>query len=344
MNAYYKGQPVFGPRGPAGPDGNPIGTIISFMGTSTPKDYLACDGAEYSISQYPALAAFFETQFGTKNHFGGDGTTTFAVPDMRNLFLRGYHGEAEEQLSGEVGEKQEGTEFPDYGAADTMVPEGRIYIANPTPATGYHVKNTDSIYAPETRYVSVAKEFALAPSNNERYAEWFTSRPVNMAVLYCIKAAESVPGESVYSTEEIRVGTWIDGKPLYQITKTGMLSSESVNAYAPPIGFAFSEQIDYPIYLEASIYNGTIILFGEQGSIESIAWNRPNNRIEVYLSANTYVDSVITCTIRYTKPTDQPTIELPAAVAGEPAQTLYKAAPRSVTAVTLDSFTKNEEL
>ena len=33
MNAYYKGMPVFGPRGPAGPDGNPIGTVISFMVT-----------------------------------------------------------------------------------------------------------------------------------------------------------------------------------------------------------------------------------------------------------------------------------------------------------------------
>lgn len=198
------------------PDNNPIGTIISFMGTSAPAGYLVCDGSEYIISQYPALASFFEAQFGTKNHFGGNGTTTFAVPDMRNLFLRGYHGEAEEQLSGEVGERQEGTKFPDYGAANTMVPEGRIYVANPTPATGYHVKNTDSIYAPETRYISVAKELALSSPNEEEYAEWFTSRPVNMAVLYCIKAAESVPAENVYSTDETRIGTWIDGKPIYR--------------------------------------------------------------------------------------------------------------------------------
>jgi len=30
----------------------------------------------------------------------------------------------------------------------------------------------------------------------------------------------SGPGEEVYSTEETRIGTWIDGKPLYRITFT----------------------------------------------------------------------------------------------------------------------------
>lgn len=109
----------------------------------------------------------------------------------------------------------------------------------------------------------------------------------------------------VYSTEEIRIGTWIDGKPLYQMTKTGTISSNSLNAYAPPIGFVFSEKIDTPVYLEPVIYNGTITIFGEQGSIESIVWNHSNNRIEVYLTANTYIGSAITCTIRYTKTTDE---------------------------------------
>lgn len=112
MNAYFKGQPVYGPRGPAGPDGNPVGTVISFMGTSAPEDYLVCDGAEYPIGDYPDLAEHFRQQFGAAGHFGGDGENTFAVPDLRNLFLRGYHCGAEEQLSGEVGEKQKATEIP----------------------------------------------------------------------------------------------------------------------------------------------------------------------------------------------------------------------------------------
>ena len=106
-------------------DGNPVGSVISFLGQTAPAGYLACDGAEHSVSEYPALADFFRQQFGAASHFGGDGETTFAVPDM--------------QQSGS-------------------------------------------------------------------------------AVLYCIKAAVSVPAENVYSTEEQRIGTWIDGKPLYRRT------------------------------------------------------------------------------------------------------------------------------
>lgn len=93
MSIRYKGKVISGvsrglqgeqgPRGPAGPDGNPIGTVISYMGLTAPQDYLVCDGVEYNITDYSELAKFFETQFGAKNHFGGDGTITFAVPDLQ---------------------------------------------------------------------------------------------------------------------------------------------------------------------------------------------------------------------------------------------------------------------
>lgn len=60
----------------------PIGTVISYMGVTAPQDYLACDGSTYNISAYPDLADFFESQFGSKNYFGGDGVTTFGVPTL----------------------------------------------------------------------------------------------------------------------------------------------------------------------------------------------------------------------------------------------------------------------
>ena len=59
-----------------------------------PAGYLICDGTVKDIREYPAL------------------------PDMRNLFLRGYHCEAEEWPSGEVGVKQEGTEHPTVTSSD----------------------------------------------------------------------------------------------------------------------------------------------------------------------------------------------------------------------------------
>ena len=66
-------------------DGNleetPVGSIISYMGNNVPKHYLPCDGSIYNIADYPELALHIKNEFGTYNYFGGDGITTFAVPD-----------------------------------------------------------------------------------------------------------------------------------------------------------------------------------------------------------------------------------------------------------------------
>ena len=91
MDVYVKGTRVSVPRGPAGPDGNPIGTIVQMIGASAPDGYLNCDGSEYSIGKYPHLANFIKQQFGTPNYFGGDGSSSFAVPD-----LSGEYGNLEE--------------------------------------------------------------------------------------------------------------------------------------------------------------------------------------------------------------------------------------------------------
>ena len=192
MNAYYKGQPIFGPRGPAGPDGNPIGTVISFMGITAPEDYLVCDGAEYSISLYPALASFFEAQFGAKNHFGGDGTATFAVPDMRNLFLRGYRGEAGEQLSGEIGDRQEATEFPNIFNASTS--QAYSVASIKTANTGnITASNVDKGINSSTMGRAIVGGTTFSPLDIPGLAKFekYTAHPVNMAVLYCIKAADT---------------------------------------------------------------------------------------------------------------------------------------------------------
>lgn len=85
MRIYVNGTmvEVTGKQGPAGPDGNPIGTVISFMGSAAPEDYLVCDGGVHNIAEYPDLAEFFREQFGSASHFGGDGETTFAVPTVQ---------------------------------------------------------------------------------------------------------------------------------------------------------------------------------------------------------------------------------------------------------------------
>ena len=68
----------------AGIEDTPVGHILSYMGTTAPKHYLVCDGAEYYIVDYPYLAQHIESNFGSVNYFGGDGDATFAVPTLEN--------------------------------------------------------------------------------------------------------------------------------------------------------------------------------------------------------------------------------------------------------------------
>jgi len=53
----------------------PIGSMLDFAGAVAPVGWLLCDGTVYQISAYPLLGAML------KGQYGGDGTTTFGVPD-----------------------------------------------------------------------------------------------------------------------------------------------------------------------------------------------------------------------------------------------------------------------
>jgi microcystin-dependent protein len=70
-------QGIQGPIGPVGPS-NPVGTILEFAGSVLPAGYLWCDGAEYD----PAVEVDLFNAIGIA--FGGDGVTTFNVPDKRD--------------------------------------------------------------------------------------------------------------------------------------------------------------------------------------------------------------------------------------------------------------------
>lgn len=62
----------------------PTGAIIPYAGTSTPSAWIFCDGSAVSRSTYSSLFSAIGTTWGA-----GDGLTTFNVPDLQNMFLRG---------------------------------------------------------------------------------------------------------------------------------------------------------------------------------------------------------------------------------------------------------------
>ena len=57
-----------------------LGTIILFAGNFAPKGWYTCEGQTLQISQYTALFSILGT------YYGGDGVTTFKLPDFRGAF------------------------------------------------------------------------------------------------------------------------------------------------------------------------------------------------------------------------------------------------------------------
>jgi microcystin-dependent protein len=56
----------------------PIGSLLSFAGSTAPSFYLLCDGTAVSRSQYSALFSIIGTTYGV-----GDASTTFNVPNLK---------------------------------------------------------------------------------------------------------------------------------------------------------------------------------------------------------------------------------------------------------------------
>ena len=166
------------------------------MGKEAPQDYLVCDGSELNISEYGALANYFEKQFGTKNHFGGDGVNTFAIPDLRDEFLRGYKGDNERQLSGEIGEHQDATSIP-----QTILAGNGLYYYHGDYSGLSEVEQSNNWLLPmDSDEVvggssqSKTTQFLGTIKDNPDGVAKVTTRPTNVAVLFCIKYTESASG------------------------------------------------------------------------------------------------------------------------------------------------------
>jgi microcystin-dependent protein len=62
----------------------PTGTVVAFAGTTAPSGWLLCDGTAVPRAANAALFAAIGTTYG-----GGDGTTTFNLPDLRGRMPMG---------------------------------------------------------------------------------------------------------------------------------------------------------------------------------------------------------------------------------------------------------------
>jgi len=70
--------------------GVPVGTVVTFAGSSAPTNWVLCYGQELAIATYGALYAVLSTTYGAlTNGSGGAGSTHFRVPDLRGRTTAG---------------------------------------------------------------------------------------------------------------------------------------------------------------------------------------------------------------------------------------------------------------
>lgn len=159
----------------------PIGSIVPFMGTTAPTNYLICNGQTYNISDYKKIADHIKANFGSYNYFGGNGTTTFAVPDLRGEFLRGAgtNSHTNQGSGASVGQHQDATEIPYIGSFTTGA---QIR----TRSDGQHnaPQNMDAQLGTSLKWSNTS----MASEGTETGYNLFSTRPTNTSVNYIIKA------------------------------------------------------------------------------------------------------------------------------------------------------------
>lgn len=233
----------------------PVGNIISYMGNNVPRHYLACDGTIYNIGDYPALEAHFIEEFGRVNYFGGNGTTTWAVPDLQGEFLRGT-GENSHPRSGDgadVGVHQEGTMNPYTMVLDNSTANASQISVDPNysehPGTASGAGNWWGAGNPDYKNTTNNKLWRNPTTTQGTvdttgtYASGYVARPTNTSVKYCIKYESTM--QVILGSEQYKVGgtyTLGTGVQVWQkVTLTPTHGDSSlVNSdtyYAPVTGY-----------------------------------------------------------------------------------------------------------
>ena len=154
------------------------GSIIAYAGTSVPSDYLSCDGSAISRSTYANLFSAIGTTWGA-----GNGSSTFNVPDLRAMFLRGTgtHGTAN---------MAKGTDFsaPAVGTIENDQMQDHKHETIMSPGTSYQGYSSYAIgnHAYGTTYnFTTTAPLEINSQGTPRTGD--ETRPVNASVLYIIK-------------------------------------------------------------------------------------------------------------------------------------------------------------
>ena len=159
----------------------PAGAVQFFAMDTAPVGWLKANGAALSRTTYANLFAAIGTRFGE-----GDGSTTFNLPDLRGLFLRGWDDGRGLDKNRELGSWQiDGTISDKDKDKNKVIIHSSIGYSNEynnkVPIEQNNLKQ-ETMY--KTNMASTAAFGSERPIDLNRQSE---VRPLNVALLACIK-------------------------------------------------------------------------------------------------------------------------------------------------------------
>lgn len=205
---------------------NPLGTILSFGGTTAPDGWELCHGQLLSRTEYADLFAVIGTNFGA-----GDGSTTFKLPDLRGEFLRGAgtNSHTNQGDGSTIGDHQDATEVPTFITRHNSANSNTFVSYTYNNTTNNAPSNIDkSVPLPAANGVGTNNIITGSDYSTTVASIRFSTRPTNTSVEFIIKVKKTdVPidlmssikdmAKDVYSTGEVKTNkVWIDGKPIYR--------------------------------------------------------------------------------------------------------------------------------
>jgi microcystin-dependent protein len=120
-----------------------IGTVMMFGGNFAPAGWVFCDGSLLPIAQFDAFFALIGTTY------GGDGQTTFAVPDLRSRvpIHQGTGSGLSTFVLGETGGTETATLTANQIPTHTHVLGSSAVASSSNPATNAPATAVKTVYA-----------------------------------------------------------------------------------------------------------------------------------------------------------------------------------------------------
>lgn len=160
----------------------PAGAISAFAMSTVPTGWLECDGSAVSRITYGALYQAIGVTYGA-----GDGSTTFNLPDLRGIFIRGWSHGSSVDSGRAIGTLQQ----------DDFESHTHVFVGN---ALGTHA-HTLPVYATQFDSANTAKAgsgnqggtattssvSAGTPTGTNQNTGGTETRPINLSMLYAIK-------------------------------------------------------------------------------------------------------------------------------------------------------------